>query len=144
MKGIKKYYLVLVNLVLISNLSFASAPDCSQYSTSAIYIASTGLVCLQKVKVIDQNQVQLFDASLQWLGSENPNQFNLVNAEINTTVEQLSSPSFSAENGLLVIPRVDIPRQFGTERYSVNLALAPNSDAYIFNLTSISTYINPD
>lgn len=68
----------------------------------------------------------------------------MVNAEINTTVEQLSSPSFSAENGLLVIPRVDIPRQFGTERYSVNLALAPNSDAYIFNLTSISTYINPD
>ena len=133
-----------MSLIFANSPAFTASTDCTTYTTSAIYLASTGLVCLQKVKVIDQNQVQLFDASLQWLGSENPNQFSLVNAEINTTVEQISSPSFSAENGLLVIPRVDIPRQFGTERYSVNLALAPNSDSYIFNLTSISTYINPD
>ncbi len=144
MNGIKKYYLVLMSLALVSNLGFASTSNCTQYSTSAIYIASTGLVCLQQVKVIDQSSIQFYGASLQWLGSDNPSQFSLIHAELDTTPEQLGSPSFSAENGALVIPKVDIPRQFGTERYSVNLTLTPDSSAYLFNLDSISIYINPD
>ncbi len=144
MNGIKKYYLVLMSLILVSHPTVASTSDCAQYSTSAIYIASTGLVCLQQVKVTDQSSTHLYEASLQWLGSDNPNQFSLVHAELDTSPERLNNSSFSAENGILVIPKVDIPGQFGTERYSVNLALAPNSDSYLFNLGSISVYINPD
>lgn len=144
MNGIKKYYLVLMSLIFVNSSSFASTPDCTQYPTSAIYIASTGLVCLQQVKVIDQSSIQLYKASLQWLGSDNPNQFSLIQAELDVTPEQLSNSSFSAGNGMLVIPKVDIPRQFGTERYSANLTLAPNNNSYLFNLDSISIYINPD
>ncbi|MBK7366002.1 MAG: hypothetical protein IPI97_13820 [Nitrosomonas sp.] len=89
--------------------------------TSAIYIASTGLVCLQQVKVIDQVVFNSYEASLQWLGSDNPNQFGLIHAGVRYYPEQYWAALLSAENGTLVIPKVNIPRQFGTERYSVNL-----------------------
>ncbi|MEK7845244.1 MAG: lipase, partial [Pseudomonadota bacterium] len=105
------------------------------------------LVCLQKVIVADQGYTQLFKASLQWLGVDNPNQFKLLSAEFDNAASETDSPTFSAADGLLILPKVDIPKQFGTERYTVSLAWVPGADdstISLFELAKIATYINPD
>lgn len=145
-----KHYVILIGwAVLMAATSMARAlpEDCLDLTAPAAFLETNGLVCLQKVIVADQGDTQLFKASLQWLGVDNPNQFKLLSAEFDNAASETDSPTFSAADGLLILPKVDIPKQFGTERYTVSLAWVPGADdstISLFELAKIATYINPD
>ena len=150
MKSRHKHYVILIGwAVLMAATSMARAlpEDCLDLTAPAAFLETNGLVCLQKVIVADQGDTQLFKASLQWLGVDNPNQFKLLSAEFDHAASETDSPTFSAADGLLILPKVDIPKQFGTERYTVSLAWVPGADdstVSLFELAKIATYINPD
>ncbi len=150
MKSRHKHYVILIGwAVLMAATSMARAlpEDCLDLTAPAAFLETNGLVCLQKVIVADQGDTQLFKASLQWLGVDNPNQFKLLSAEFDHAASETDSPTFSAADGLLILPKVDIPKQFGTERYTVSLAWVPGADdstISLFELAKIATYINPD
>lgn len=136
-----------IALMSISPATQALPEDCLNLSAPATYIETNGLVCLQKIIVVDEigNQ-QFYKASLQWLGIDNPNRFSLISVELDNASETYN-PIFSEVNGLLSLPKVDIPKQFGTERYAVNLTLAPdigNAGDTQFELTKVDIYNNPD
>jgi hypothetical protein len=145
-----KHYVILIGwAVLMAATSMARAlpEDCLDLTAPAAFLETNGLVCLQKVIVADQGDTQLFKASLQWLGVDNPNQFKLLSAEFDHAASEADSPTFSAADGLLILPKVDIPKQFGTERYTVSLAWVPGADdstVSLFELAKVATYINPD
>lgn len=145
-----KHYVILIGwAVLMAATSMARAlpEDCLDLTAPAAFLETNGLVCLQKVIVADQGDTQLFKASLQWLGVDNPNQFKLLSAEFDHAASETDSPTFSAADGLLTLPKVDIPKQFGTERYTVSLAWVPGADdstISLFELAKVATYINPD
>lgn len=145
-----KHYVILIGwAVLMAATSMARAlpEDCLDLTAPAAFLETNGLVCLQKVIVADQGDTQLFKASLQWLGVDNPNQFKLLSAEFDNAASETDSPTFSAADGLLILPKVDIPKQFGTERYTVSLAWVPDADdstISLFELAKVATYINPD
>ncbi|MEK7792685.1 MAG: lipase, partial [Pseudomonadota bacterium] len=129
--------------------------DCMNLTAPATFLEANGLVCLQKVIVTDQGNTQLFKASLQWLGLDNPGQFKLLSAALDDSSET-SSPSFSTDTGVLTLPKVDIPRLFGTERYVVSLMWVKDTDndsdsdsdsdsvISLFELDKIAVYNNPD
>lgn len=150
MKSRHKHYIILIGwAVLMAAASMARAlpEDCVDLTAPAAFLETNGLVCLQKVIVADQGDTQLFKASLQWLGVDNPNQFKLLSAEFDNAASETDSPTFSAADGLLILPKVDIPKQFGTERYTVSLAWVPSADdstVSLFELAKVATYINPD
>ena len=150
MKSRHKHYVILIGwAVLMATTSMARAlpEDCMDLTAPAAFLETNGLVCLQKVIVADQGDTQLFKASLQWLGVDNPNQFKLLSAEFDNAASETDSPTFSAADGLLILPKVDIPKQFGTERYTVSLAWVPGADdstVSLFELAKVATYINPD
>lgn len=145
-----KHYVILIGwAVLMAATSMARAlpEDCLDLTAPAAFLETNGLVCLQKVIVADQGDTQLFKASLQWLGVDNPNQFKLLSAEFDNAASETDSPTFSAADRLLILPKVDIPKQFGTERYTVSLAWVPGADdstVSLFELAKVATYINPD
>ncbi len=143
------YYVRFVSfiaLMFISPLTHALPDDCLELTAPATFLEANGLVCLQKIIVADEASTQLYKASLQWLGVDNPNRFQLLTTEFDDTSE-INSPTFSTVNGLLTLPKVDIPKLFGTERYAVNLDLVPNADdpaAMLFELAKVEIYNNPD
>lgn len=137
----------IITLMGVSAMTQALPEDCQVLSAPVTYIETNGLVCMQKVIVADEagNQ-QFFKASLQWLGLENPNRFRLESVELDT-ISEFNSPIFTEINGLLTLPKVDIPKLFGTERYVVNLMLVPDSENTgdtLFELTKADIYNNPD
>ena len=130
-------------------LARALPEECTGLTAPVTYFESSGLVCLQKVIVKDDSSEQLYKASLQWLGAEKPNQFKLLDTEFDDASE-LNSPVFSMISGLLTLPKVDIPKLNGTERYNVSLNWLKDSDAdtddavSVFELATVALYINPD
>ncbi|MBA3755115.1 MAG: lipase [Nitrosomonas sp.] len=132
--------------MFISPLTHALPDDCLELTAPATFLEANGLVCLQKIIVADEASTQLYKASLQWLGIDNPNRFQLLTTEFDDASE-INSPTFSTLNGLLTLPKVDVPKLFGTERYIVNLNLVPSTDdpaAMLFELAKVEIYNNPD
>lgn len=138
-----------ISLVVASPLVQALPEGCTHLTAPATFIESNGLLCLQKVIVKDASSDQLFKASLQWLGADKPNQFQLIDAEFDET-SAVNSPVFSLIDGLLTLPKVDVPKLNGTERYNVSLNWLKDNDAStadavsLFELATVALYINPD
>ena len=138
-----------ISLVVASPLVQALPEGCTHLTAPATFIESNGLLCLQKVIVKDASSDQLFKASLQWLGADKPNQFLLIDAGLDDASE-VNSPVFSLIDGLLTLPKVDVPKLNGTERYNVSLNWLKDSDdstadaVSLFELAMVALYINPD
>lgn len=149
MRNSCQYYVRFVSflaLMFIAPVTHALPDDCLELTAPATFLEANGLVCLQKIIVAEQENTQLYKASLQWLGADNPNRFQLLTTEFDDASE-INSPTFSTVNGLLTLPKVDVPKPFGTERYAVNLILVPNTDdsaTMLFELTKVEIYNNPD
>lgn len=137
-----------ISLAIAAPLAQATPEGCAHLTAPATFIESNGLVCLQKVIVKDASGDQLYKASLQWLGADKPNQFKLIDAGFDDASE-MNSPVFSLSNGLLTIPKVDVPKLNGTERYNVSLNWLKDSDVdtddavSLFELATVALYINP-
>lgn len=125
------------------NPAQAFTADCFEQTTTAAFFEEDGLLCLQKITVAEQPGMEFYKAALKWSGPENPKQFRLLTTETDSVSEQ-DNPSFSLVDGTLVLPKVDIPKIFGTERYVANLVLVDRDDLSIFELSSVAVYINPD
>ncbi len=139
-------FIRLTTLMSISPLALALPDDCLDLTAPATFLETNGLVCLQKVVVANEANTQLYKASLQWLGTENPNRFKLLTTEFDNTSE-IHSPTFSETNGILTLPKVDVPKLFGTERYAVSLTMIPDTEGSgdtLFELAKVNIYSNPD
>lgn len=128
---------------VMASPSHATTTDCSEQTAPAAFFVDNGLLCLQKITIAEQPGTAFYMASLEWSGPGNSNQFRLLDTMLDNLSDQ-HSPVFSIANGSLVIPKVDIPLTFGTERYVANLVLVENDDQTVFELASIARYINPD
>lgn len=140
-------FINFLSLFSVASVTYALPEECSKSTVSASYLDTIGLVCLQKVAMIDPNDSNIYKGTLQWLGSSNPelnNQFQLTGIELDNMPADPYSPTFTSATGLLNIPKIDIPKQFGTERYNVNLIIVPDNGETIFQLNQVSVYINPD
>lgn len=141
--------IIFITLVAAAPLARALPEECATLTAPVTYIESNGLVCLQKVIVKDASGEQFYKASLQWLGVDNPNQFKLLSTEFDDA-SGANSPAFSLTTGLLTLPKVDVPKPNGTERYNVSLNWLKDSDAgtddavSVFELATVALYINPD
>ncbi len=137
----KKLFLFLA--LSVTSISVQALPtECSELTEPATFLAENNLICLQKTQVNDETL--LFKASLQWLGVDRPNHFQLVSTEADDAGVVEYSPVFTAANSTLTIPKIDLPGTYGTERFAVNLKLVPDDDAALFELTSAAVYISPD
>ncbi|MBY0482915.1 MAG: lipase [Nitrosomonas sp.] len=122
--------------------------ECKNLTAPATFLEANGLVCLQKIIVTDSSGDQLYKASLQWLGVDNPNRFKLLSVEFDDTFET-HSPTFSFLNGVLTLPKIDVPKLYGTERYTVSLGWVTDTDmdtddaVSVFELTTVALYSNP-
>lgn len=135
-----------ISMLSITSLSHALPEECSKLTASATYLDTTGLVCLQKVAMVDPTDTSVYKGTLQWLGISNPEQsnlFQLTSIELDIATE-VNAPAYTSATGVLNIPKVDIPKQFGTERYSVSLRLHQENGQSIFQLDQVSIYNNPD
>ena len=144
-----KYYSsanILISLscfLILANPAQAVTTDCEEKTAPAVFFVDNGLLCLQNITIAEQPGAAFYKASLEWSGLNNPNQFGLLTTKLDNLSDQ-HSPVFSIANGSLVIPKVDIPQTFGTERYVANLVLVENDNQSVFELVSIARYINPD
>lgn len=135
-----------VMLVMAPLLARATVSECSTLTAPATYIESSGLVCLQKIVASDTSGEQIYKAALQWMGIDNPNRFRLIGADFDEAFDT-HSPTFSFTSGVLTLPKIDIPRLYGTERYAVNLTRVPDTgdDAeFVFELGSVALFNNTD
>ena len=136
-------------LMLVASMARALPDDCAPLIAPVTFFESNGLVCLQKVIVKDDSGEQLYKASLQWLGADNPNRFILLSTELDDASGP-DSPTFSFINGQLTLPKVDVPKPNGTERYNVSLNWVTDSDAgtddavSVFELATVALYVNPN
>ncbi len=146
-KGRWRYDLVIILHLLgftgFSNIATALPAECLDLTASATYLESTGVVCLQKIAVSENTGTQYYKASLRWMGETNPDQFQLVDVEADSGSQE-NSPTYSLASGELIIPKLDVPKTYGTERYSANLALTQVGDTSFFTLSSSDIYNNPD
>ncbi len=132
-----------------ASITQALPDECVNLTAPATFLEANSLVCLQKIVVTDSSGDQLYKASLQWLGADNPSGFKLLTVEPDDTTDA-NSPTFSLLNGVLTIPKVDIPKLYGTERYTVSLAWVTDTDAStndpvsIFKLAAVAQYNNPE
>ncbi len=133
----------IISFIAYANVARAFPEECSDMTAPAVFIESANLVCLQKIKVIDSSGTQIVKAALQWLGSANPSKFRLISVESDIAAEN-NSPYFSVQTGTLTMPMVNIPKIFGTERYSANFILSQENNLSFFELIASSVYINPD
>lgn len=151
----KTWYLNLVKLISAVGLILAvsavkALPDeCVNLTAPVTFIESNGLVCLQKIIVTDSSGDQLYKALLQWQGADNSNRFILLSTEFDDDSES-HSPTFSLLNGVLTLPKVDVPKLYGTERYAVSLNWVTDGDdatvdaVSVFELNSVALYNNPE
>ena len=146
----KSWNLFLVRIISFSVLMVAAPvaqalPDeCTDLIAPATFLEANRLVCLQKIIVTDSSGDQLYKASLQWLGVDDPNRFKLLTVEFDDASEA-NSPTFSFLNGVLTLPKVDVPQLYGTERYTVSLAWVTDTDeaVSVFELATVALYNNP-
>lgn len=133
-------------LMIAAPMARALPDECGNLTAPATYLESNSLVCLQNIIVIDSSGDQRYKAVLQWLGADNPNQFKLLSTEFDDT-SGTYSPTFSTQNKLLILPRVDVPKRYGTERYAVSLAWVTDTDDVVvslFELATVALFNNPD
>lgn len=130
-------------LIGSANIAHALPDECTGLTASATFIESTGIVCLQNIAVNDSSGTQYYKVALQWLGAENSGQYKLLMVELDISSAGDGS-SFTPENGLLNLSRVEVPKAYGTERYSANLIYKRQNNTALFELTKANVYINPD
>lgn len=130
----------IISAMTFPNIAKAHPQECANLAASVTFIESSGILCLSNIRVSNNSETQIFKAALQWQAPENPNAFKLISAEFDTATEK-SSPLYISETGILEIPVVDIPKLFGTERYTASLTY--NSGNEVFELTAAETYLNP-
>lgn len=135
-------FICFISFIVAMPLAQALPEGCTHLTAPATFIESNGLVCLQKVIVKDTSGEQFYKASLQWLGVDKPIQFKLLDAEFDDA-SAMNSPVFSLIDGLLTLPKIDVPKLNGTERYNVSLNWLKDTDS-VFELAVVALYINPD
>lgn len=138
--------IIIASLIAFSPVTYALPDDCLKLTAPATFLETSGLVCLQKVIISSEASSQFYKGSLQWLGIGNPNRFKLMSIEFDQTSE-VHSPIYSEINEILTLPKVDIPKLFGTERYAVNLRMVPDiegSGDVLFELAQVEIFNNPD
>lgn len=118
----------------------AHPQECLELSAPATFLDSKGIVCLERISVADSSGANVFKAVLRSLAPERPDLFVLDSVDFDSSVGE-SSPSFSLGSGVLNIPAVDVKREFGTERYAVQLAY--NAGSKKFQLTEAGIFLNP-
>ncbi len=146
MKNISAKLFIIIgicSLVAYTNTANAHPKACQNISTHAAFLPASGIVCLQKIKVTDRSGTQFYKASLQWLGTEKPGEFELLTVDSDSSTKK-TSPSFSTDTGVLKLPKVEIANTLGTDRYAVNLVFNPQKGRNIFEITMLKAYINPD
>ncbi|MGZ0018502.1 lipase family protein [Nitrosomonas sp. wSCUT-2] len=124
----------------------AMPEDCKNSTATAAFFESNGLVCLQNIKVTDASGEQFYKAALQWLGAENPKQFKLLSVAFDEG-PGTNNPTFSMVNGVLRLPRIDVPKLYGTERFDVSLNWIKEADDDVvsaFELVTVALYNNPE
>jgi hypothetical protein len=142
-------FISFISFAAVVPLAQALPEGCTHLTAPAIFTESNGLVCLQKVIVKDTFGEQFYKASLQWLSADKPNQFRLLDVELDDA-SGANSPTFSLIDGLLILPKVDVPKLNGTERYNVSLNWLKDDDVdtddavSVFELAVVALYINPD
>ncbi len=135
-------------LIVAAPMAQALPDECTNLTAPATFLKASSLVCLQKIIVTDSSGDQLYKASLQWLGADNPNRFKLLSVEFDDA-SVVNSPTFSFLNGVLILPKVDAPKLYGTERYTVSLAWVTDTDedaddpVSVFELATVALYNNP-
>ncbi|MDO9312553.1 MAG: lipase [Nitrosomonas sp.] len=151
MKSWDSYLIRIISfsvLMVTAPMTQALPDECTKLTAPATFLEANSLVCLQKIIVTDSSGEQLYKASLQWLGVDNPNRFKLLTVEFDNASEA-NSPTFSFLNGMLTLPKIDVPKLYGTERYTVSLAWVTDTDAdtddpvSIFELATVALYNNP-
>lgn len=125
------------------NLSQAFTEECAEQAATATFFQEDGLLCLQKITIEEQAGMAVYRAALKWSGTDNASQFKVLETDQDSASAQ-DNPSFSIVEGILNLPKVDIPKRYGTERYVANLVLADKDDFSVFELSSVAVYINPD
>ncbi len=151
MKIWNSYFVRIVNfsvLMVAAPMAQALPDECTNLTASATFLETSSLVCLKKIIVTDSSGDQLYKASLQWMGVDNPNRFKLLSVEFDD-VSETHSPTFSFLNGVLTLPKIDVPKLYGTERYTVSLTWLTDTDAdtddpvSVFELKTVALYNNP-
>jgi len=136
--------IVTICFFMLSGSIYAtSTTECAEQEVTAAFLEENGLLCLQQISIAEFPESTFYNASLQWMGPEKPDEFILLNVEANLSTGE-HGPVFSSEKGTLFLPKVDIPKIFGTERYEANLVLVDQGELSLFKLTSAAVYINPD
>ena len=149
MKSWNSYLVRIISfsvLIIAAPMARALPDECVNLTASATFLEASSLVCLQKVIVTDSSGDERYKVVLQWLGVDNPNQFKLLSAEFDDTSETYS-PTFSMRDKLLILPKVDVPKRYGTERYAVSLAWVTDTDdavVSLFELATVALFNNPD
>lgn len=143
MKTLSKYYLASILLFLpFINQAYAT-DECAALTAPATLIETTGLICLKNIKVTDDSGTQYVKAALQWLGAENSGKFKLLSVETDTDSDN-ENTSFSVETGVLSIPKIDVPKGLGTERYIAELTAIEENGAYFFQIAGASVYFSSE
>lgn len=151
MKSWNSYLIRIISfsvLMVTAPMTQALPDECAKLTAPATFLETNSLVCLQKIIVTDSSGDQLYKASLQWLGVDNPNRFKLLTVAFDDASEA-NSPTFSFLNGVLTLPKIDVPQLYGTERYTVSLVWVTDTDAdtddpvSVFELKTVALYNNP-
>jgi predicted esterase YcpF (UPF0227 family) len=151
MKIWNSYFVRIVgfSVLMVAAPMVQALPDeCKNLTAPATFLEANSLVCLEKIIVTDSSGDQLYKASLQWLGVDNPNRFKLLSVEFDDA-SAADSPTFSFLNGVLTLPKIDVPKLYGTERYTVSLTWLTDTDAdtddpvSVFELATVALYNNP-
>ena len=130
MKSWNSYLIRIISfsvLMVTAPMTQALPDECAKLTAPATFLEANSLVCLQKIIVTDSSGDQLYKASLQWLGVDNPNRFKLLTVAFDDASEA-NSPTFSFLNGVLTLPKIDVPQLYGTERYTVSLVWVTDTD----------------
>ncbi|MBX9895218.1 MAG: lipase [Nitrosomonas sp.] len=146
----KKWHVQLSRFIffvfaLVATAATRAMPeDCNGLTAPAAFFESDGLVCLQNIKVTDASGEQFYKAALQWLGAENPKQFKLISVAFDEG-PRADSPAFSIVNGELRLPKIDVPKLYGIERFDVSLNWVKDADdiVSVFELADVALYNNP-
>ena len=151
MKSWNSYLIRIISfsvLMVTAPMTQALPDECAKLTAPATFLETSSLVCLQKIIVTDSSGDQLYKASLQWLGVDNPNRFKLLTVAFDDASEA-NSPTFSFLNGVLTLPKIDVPQLYGTERYTVSLVWVTDTDmdtddpVSVFELKTVALYNNP-
>lgn len=140
---IKSFVLALCCFIMSTSAVLADALECGEQTAPAAFLEQGNVLCLQKITIAGLSGSVSYKAALQWSGADNPNEFRLISVDADLAGGE-SNPVFSTENGTLTLSKVDIPKLFGTERYTASLALVDPDELSVFQLTSVAVYINPD